>query len=191
MIPGGHHVLRVARRARGHAPLLLLLVGLLGETQTANADSGFFFGGAATRGFFGWAASGGYAEEPLIAERGGILSAPIRLEGMFSSRENLANATISLIPTIRYTPPGFADNHFTPYITTGPGFHFQGTWSNLQEFGGVETEGQWTGKWHVFLGASLARGRTTELFAEARYTAPSELDFDYVMLALRFHAADD
>lgn len=155
----------------------------------AHAD--FLAAGAATRGFFNWEVNGGY--EHLIPV--GVippdfpLDVPARIEGHFAYRDNVTHIGLSVYTFLRFVVPGFEHTGFGPYLATGPGVHILGSWASLESFGDVLTDSEATLKWHALAGARLIRGRTVDLYTEARYTLPSDYDFDYVALGLRFHGA--
>jgi hypothetical protein len=183
---------RSGPRARRPSPsrcagLWTLLVVLL-ATTAGHAEVEVPAGVAATRGYFEWAAIAGVAWIPPADRLPAGFDFPLRAEGLFSTKDNLTNLVLGLMPTMRWHIPGFEGNNFGPYLATGPGLHLQTAWSSLNEFGGAEVQNEATLKWHLFLGASLARGRRTDLIVETRYTAPSELTFDYLLVAFRFHS---
>lgn len=172
------------RPAAGLLLAMGILTGILAGGPRATAQE-FQAAGAAPRGFFDWAVIAGGAWLPELADPPPGLDLPIRLGGAFATRDELTNLVLSLVPTVRWQPPGFEGNGFVPYISTGPGYHFQGSWSSLGEFGGVEVATESALKWHLFLGAALARGRRADLIVETRYTVPSDLAFDYVAVGIR------
>jgi hypothetical protein len=165
----------------------LLLALIVCATETSAGPAGEITAGvAATRGYFDWAATGGWA--PLLYDTSRPVPSidfPLRLDALFATRDNVTNLVGGLIPTVRWHVPGFEGNDFAPYVATGPGLHLQGTWSSLRQFGGVELRTETALKWHAFLGTSLARGERAQLVVEGRYSVPSKLTFDYVALALR------
>ncbi|MGD8395735.1 MAG: hypothetical protein PVF43_09690 [Candidatus Eiseniibacteriota bacterium] len=168
------------------AATVLLFIGAARTSPAASPAGEITAGIAATRGYFDWAATGGWA--PLLFEASRSIQSidfPMRLEAVFATRENVTNLVGSVLPTLRWHVPGFEGNDFAPYIATGPGLHLQGTWSSLRQFGGVELQTATVLKWHAFVGASLARGERAQLVVESRYTVPSDIAFDYVALAVR------
>ena len=175
---------RLARRARHLARALALWIAL---AAGAPAHADVLFAGAATRGYFDWEAQGGY-EHPLpVRETVSGLSFPIRLEGHFATREGVTNLALSSYLLAWYRIPGFSKVDFAPYVATGPAFHLQGAYTNLGDYGDVVVEGESVLKWQVLVGTRLIAGERTDLYTEARYTIPSEFDFDYVAIGLRFH----
>ncbi len=185
LLPELHHP--GSRQLRQWAVLVAMLLALTGSTGRPTIASEIAVGGAGTRGFFTWAALGSYAWVPPLQQLPAGLDLPLRLEGLFANRENITNLVFAVAPTVRWQPPGFAGNDFAPYLSTGPAFHLQNTWSDLKEFGGVESNKEAVLKWHVFLGTTLVRGERADLIVETRYTMPSDINFDYLELAVRFH----
>lgn len=170
---------------RGLGPIAVLAI--LGGSAPAPARADILLAGAAARGIFGWEAIGGY-ERVLPWKNPRIpLDFPARVEGHFATRNRVTNMVVSNYLLAHLVIPGFEESAFAPYLATGPGFHIQGVWSDLGAFGGVLTEGEATLKWHVLLGARLARGARTDVYAEGRYTKPGPFEFDYLAVGLRFH----
>jgi hypothetical protein len=165
--------------------LALILFGASLLPRAATAD--VLLGGTAPRGFFGWEAIGGY-ERPLptrpVADP---IDFPIRIEAHFATRDNVTNLALSTYLLARLRIPGFDKVDFGPYLATGPGLHIQGSWSDLQEFGGVVVEGKTVSKWHVLAGATLIRGERADLYVEGRYTKPGPYDFDYIAFGVLIH----
>ena len=155
----------------------------------APARADILAGGAATRGVFGWEALGGY-ERTFHLRAGLPISIPARVEGHFTTRDNLTNVVLSNYLLLRLEIPGFDKVDFGPYVATGPGLHLQGTWSDLQSFGDVLVQGETALKWHILVGATLVRGARADLVTEARYSKPGPYDFDYVSFGLRIHPLD-
>jgi hypothetical protein len=183
------------RRAAGSDLILTVAIAIAVAVALAlvpaRAHADFLVGGAATRGFFDWEVNGGY-EHPLPIA--GLppdfpLDVPARIEGHFAYRDNVTHVGLSILTVLRFIVPGFEDNGFSPYLATGPGVHLLGSWASLGTFGDVITDSQATLKWHLLVGARLVRGRTVDLYTEARYTLPSEYDFDSITIGLRFHGA--
>jgi hypothetical protein len=170
---------------------VILLAGLLClGARSSLAD--VLIGGAASRGFFGWEAIGGYERKLPTRPIGNLpLDFPLRAEGHFSTRDNVTNIVVSSYLFAHLTVPGFHDVDFGPYLATGVGGHIQGSWSDLREFGGVETESEAVVKWHALVGATLARRERVDLYVEGRYTEPSSFKFDYILFGLRIHPAPD
>jgi len=167
----------------GGLVVLLMLACLAGAAAGGQEVHG---GGAATRGFYSWGIVGGYAVTPQLPVDFGVLEGVGRVDGFLAFRDNVTSITLSLVPTLRWTPPGFAGQQFQPYVAAGAGAHLQGAWSDLHEFGGVQTRAKWVAKWHAYFGATLVRGRLADLVVETRYTAPSDLTFDYLAFAVRW-----
>jgi hypothetical protein len=195
----------VWNRARGHSPrpaervlrggigatagiVLAVLAALAIPISTpAPARADVLLAGAATRGFFDWEAMGGYERDlPLRAKVSG-LTFPVRFEGHFATREGVTNMAFSSYLLATYQIPGFANVDFAPFVATGPALHLQGAWTNLGEFGDVLVEGESTLKWQFLVGSRLIAGEHADLYTEARYTVPSEFDFDYIAVGIRFH----
>jgi len=159
----------------------------------AGVRADFLIGGAATRGFFDWELNGGYEYViPIRSMPQNIpLDFPARIEGHFAYRDKVAHIGLSVLGLVRFTVPGFEDLGFGPYLATGPGVHLLGSWASLDNFGDVLTDSNATLKWHALAGARLVRGRTVDLYTEARYTLPSDYAFDMITIGLRFHGAAD
>ncbi len=186
-----------ARIGRGRAARIAaaLLAGITGSSAITPAMAGadILVAGAAARGFFGWDAIAGYERKLPVKNipEESPLDLPLRIEGHFAYKDNVTHIALSTYVLVRYVIPGFEENGFGPYLATGPGAHILGSWSNLESFGDVLSDAQATLKWHALVGARLARGRTFDLYTEARYTLPSEYTFDYVAVGIRFRAAND
>jgi hypothetical protein len=173
---------------RAPAAALGLLCGLLlliGVPLGARAD--VLIAGAATRGFFDWEAMAGYERGLPIVTKVKGLTFPLRFEGHFATREGVTNMTFSSYLLATYRIPGFEKVDFSPYLATGPALHLQGAWTNLGDFGDVLVEGETTVKWQALVGTRLIAGERADLYTEARYTIPSDYDFDYIAFGIRFH----
>lgn len=168
-------------------PLVVAGIALAAAAAPARAD--ILAGAAAARGLFGWEALGGY-ERPFHPRTDLPIDIPARVEGHFTTRDNLTNVVLSTYLLVRLDIPGFEKVDFGPYVATGPGLHLQGTWSDLKSFGDVLVEGETALKWHILVGATLVRGARADLVTEARYSKPGPYDFDYVSFGLRIHALD-
>jgi len=181
--------------SNGRSPLhaLGMLAALLAALAVlpAGARADFLVGGAATRGFFDWELNGGY--EYVIPVRNMPpdvpLDFPARIEGHFAYRDQVTHIGLSVLGLVRFTVPGFENLGFGPYLATGPGVHILGSWASLDNFGDALTDSETTLKWHALAGARLVRGKTVDLYTEARYTLPSEYAFDMITFGLRFHGA--
>lgn len=174
---------------RGRRLLSAVTAGIAIAAAAATGRADVLAGGAATRGLFGWEALGGY-ERTFHLRTDLPITIPARVEGHFTTRDNLTNVVLSTYLLVRLAIPGFEKVDFGPYVATGPGLHLQGTWSNLESFGDVLVEGATALKWHILVGATLVRGARADLITEARYSKPGPYDFDYVSFGLRIHALD-
>ncbi len=163
-----------------------VLLGTLGSGLTSAEALEGYAGGAVTRGFFPWAAMAGLAATTPVKIDKADLTVRWRGDVAFANRQNVSNGTLAAISELRLQVPGFEGNHFQPFVGTGPGLHFQVSWSDLTRFGGVESRSAWVVKWHAFVGATLARGNSWDLFTEARYSVPSSLHFDFVLVGIQF-----
>jgi hypothetical protein len=173
--------------SRRAAAALGLLLPFIADPIGAPARADVLIAGAATRGFFDWEGMAGYERGlPVHANIHG-LTFPVRLEGHFATREGVTNMTFSTYLLAAYRIPGFDRVDFSPYVATGPALHLQGAWTNLGDFGDVLVEGETTVKWQLLVGSRLIAGERADLYTEARYTIPSEFDFDYIALGIRFH----
>ncbi len=172
----------------------ITLVGLaIGLAGASPASADVLAAGAATRGFYDWEVMGGYEVALPIRNvpPSYHLDFPARVEGHFAYRDNVANVALSTYLLLRFVIPGFEGGAFSPWLATGPGAHVVGSWSSLGDFGDVLTDSRGALKWHAFVGARLIHGSKVDLYTEARYTLPSEYDFDYIAFGLRFHGAED
>jgi hypothetical protein len=159
----------------------------MGVLSVTRAGADVLLGGAATRGFYDWEVLGGYERALPVRPLAKGLTFPVRIEAHFATREGVTNVTLSNYGLAFYTIPGFEKVDFSPYLATGPGVHLQGAWTNLGDFGDVLTEFETSLKWHVLVGSRLVAGKHVDLYTEARYTAPSDYDFDYIAFGIRFH----
>ena len=179
---------RAQVRARGRwlSVLAMLMAGAIVSSGT-RAAADVLLGGAATRGFYAWEVLGGYERALPVRPLAKGLTFPVRIEAHFATREGVTNLTLSTYGLAFYTIPGFEKVDFSPYVATGPGVHLQGAWTNLGDFGDVLTEFEDSIKWHILVGTRLVAGKHADLYTEARYTAPSDYDFDYIAFGVRFH----
>ncbi len=174
--------------ARGRVLIVLaILVGGASASIGTRAAADVLLGGAVTRGFFDWEVLGGYERALPVRPLAKGLTFPVRLEGHFATRDGVTNLALSTYGLAFYTIPGFEKVDFSPYVATGPGVHLQGAWTNLGDFGDVLTENEASLKWHILVGTRLVAGKRADLYTEARYTAPSDYDFDYLAFGVRIH----
>jgi hypothetical protein len=174
-----------ARRSLPFALGCALLTTLASASSPALAD--VLLAGAATRGFFDWEAMGGYERGLPLKHSVSGLTFPVRFEGHFATRNGVTNMALSTYLLAWYRIPGFSKVDFGPYVATGPALHLQGAYTNLGDYGDVVVEGESVLKWQILVGSRLIAGERTDLYTEARYTIPSEFDFDYVAVGVRFH----
>jgi hypothetical protein len=175
-------------RARGRwLSVLAMLVAGASVSSGTRAAADILLGGAATRGFYDWEVLGGYERALPVRPLARGLTFPVRIEGHFATREGVTNLTLSTYGLAFYTIPGFEKVDFSPYVATGPGLHLQGAWTNLGDFGDVLVEDEASLKWHILVGSRLVAGKRADLYTEARYTAPSDYDFDYIAFGVRIH----
>jgi len=174
-----------ARRRWWPAAGSALAAALAAGSLPAQAD--VLIAGAATRGFYDWEAMAGYERGLPVHHSVPGLTFPVRFEGHFATKNGVTNMALSSYLLAWYRIPGFSKVDFGPYVATGPALHLQGAYSNLGDFGDVLVEGQTALKWQFLVGSRLIAGERTDLYTEARYTIPSEFDFDYVAIGLRFH----
>lgn len=165
------------------------LAALFTTVSTGPATGEVLLAGAAARGLFGWEAIGGYERVLPWGKAEYPVDFPARIEGHFATRNRVTNLVLSNYLFARLLIPGFDESDFRPYLATGPGFHIQGSWTDLESFGGVLAEGETTLKWHLLAGATLVRGSRADVFAEGRYTKPGPYDFDYLAIGLRLHGS--
>ena len=175
------------RLAAGFVALVLLTGSWLAASPAA---AEVLVAGAAARGLFGWEAIGGYERVVGKQLKEVPVDFPLRIEGHFATRDRVTNVVLSTYALARLLVPGFEKSDFNPYLATGPGFHIQGSYSDLGAFGDVLAKGEAALKWHVLAGAILARGARVDIYTEGRYTEPSPYHFDYIALGVRVHAAD-
>jgi hypothetical protein len=158
--------------------------------NASSAAADVLLAGAAARGLFGWEAMGGYERVVGQELKEAPIDFPLRIEGHFATRDRVTNIVLSTYALAHLTIPGFKDSDFSPYVSTGPGFHIQGSYSDLGAVGDVLANGEAALKWHFLIGAILARGERLDVYTESRYTIPSSFDFDYIALGVRVHGRD-